>query len=389
MKSVDIPDFGTVDFPDEMSEEQISTVIKKQIMPQVEADTAARKKADRASRGEDPEGDSPNYVSNIARGIGERALQLGGGLMRMAGTTAEDVGDWLERRIPLGTIGSPGTPMTEEQIQQNTVPLTDWGNAAANTQLGYQERTSWQDVKEHPFANVLPFAVEQGLRSIPDMAAVMFAPGAYVASRTGEIAQTRAENDGRDRATVDDLMRAAPAAAVSALLERYGTHSIAGLGDHAALTAMNQLPKAALKAGVKEGGTEFGQEVTEYLGENLGTQKGATVGEALERGLAGAIAGAPFGGGVRGQSRCRADSREPAECCGGRRYSGNRYPACRRPDVGRAADGAVAGCGETVRRALPGPARGARGSDPGGAAHARSHRSSRPGGRRHAAQPAP
>lgn len=300
MKTIDVPGVGAVDFPEEMSDEDIVTAIEKEILPQVEAQAATRKETEHYWSGSDRDGgaDKPGYLSNLVRGAGERVLGLTGGALRTVGQLAEEGGDWLERHVPLGTLDHPFTPMTEEQIQQNTVPLPDWGNKLAGTDLGYEPRTTWQDVKDN-WANVVPFAVEQGVTSIPDAAAAVFAPGAYAAARTGEIAQTRAENDGRESATVDDLMRAAPSAAASALLERFGAHGMMGLGDDA-IRAFSQLPGAMGKAAVKEGATEFGQEVSDYLGETLGTNKGSTVGEALERGLAGAVGGAPFGGGVRG-----------------------------------------------------------------------------------------
>lgn len=300
MKSVDIPGLGTVDFPDEMSDEDIGRTIEREILPSIKAQAEEQQRIDDywSGRSEDGGGGEPGYLSNLVRGAGERALDLVGGGLRTVGTLAEAGGDYLERQFPLGTIGSPGTPMTEEQIQANTVPLPDWARTLSNVDLGYEPRTTFQDVKDN-WANVVPFAFEQGVVSAPDMAGALLNPILYGAARTGEIAQTRAENDGRGSASVDDLIKAAPAAAASALLERFGARGMAGLGDDA-VRSFNQLPGAMGRAAVKEGGTEFAQEISDYTGETLGTRKGFEAGEALERGIAGAVAGAPFGGGVRG-----------------------------------------------------------------------------------------
>lgn len=299
MKSVDIPGLGTVDFPDNMSDEDIGRTIEKEIMPSVRASAEEQKRIDDywSGRG-DGSSDEPGYLGNLGRGIGERALDLGGGLLRAAGTAGEAAHDWLERNVPLGTIGSPGTPMTEEQIQQSQMPFTGWGNNLAGVDLGYRPGVNFEDVKEN-WWKIPEFAFQEGVRSIPDMAGVLLNPILYGAARTGEIAQTRAENDGREAASVDDLIKAAPAAAASALLERFGARGMMGLGDDA-VRSFNQLPGAMGRAAVREGGTEFAQEISDYTGETLGTRKGFEAGEALERGIAGAVAGAPFGGGVRG-----------------------------------------------------------------------------------------
>jgi hypothetical protein len=301
LKTIDVPGVGAVDFPEEMDDDAITRAIEKEILPQVKAEAAERKRIDDywTGRGDGGGDDKPGYLGNLARGAGERALDLVGGGLRTVGTLAEAGGDWLERRIPLGTVGSPGTPMTEEQIQRNTVPLTDWAENLAGTDLGYEPRTTWEDVKESPVRNFIPFAFETGITSAPDAVAALLAPGAYAAARTGEIAQARAENDGRETASVEDLVKAAPSAAASALLERFGAHGMMGMGDDV-VRSFSQLPGAVGRAAAREGSTEFGQEISDYLGEQLGTKRGATVGEGLERGLAGAVGGAPFGGGVRG-----------------------------------------------------------------------------------------
>jgi hypothetical protein len=248
-----------------------------------------------------------SWASNIERGIGERALDIGGGMARALGTGIEAAGDFMEQIIPLGrvTIGENGMPGWEPHTPESIAAQSEVGRTFSETatgledqSLGYKPGTTWEDFKESPISNFIPFAIEQGLVSIPDMyAAITNLPG-YIVARSGEIAQTRAENDKRGEATVGDLLASLPTATVSALLERLGTSKILGLGE-VAVEGLKQLPKAALKAGVTEGLTEAGQEGIEFTGETLGTETGFDPYQAAERMLAGAVGGMGFGATVR------------------------------------------------------------------------------------------
>ena len=75
---------------------------------------------------------------------------------------------------------------------------------------------------------MLPWALEQGLISVPDMAASVYALPAYMAARTGEIGQARSENKGKKDATFQDFIEVLPAVVVTSLLERMGTSKIFG-----------------------------------------------------------------------------------------------------------------------------------------------------------------
>ncbi|CAN7686722.1 hypothetical protein LJR030_003144 [Rhizobium sp. LjRoot30] len=269
---------------------------------------------------QDDAGGFIDAAANIGRGAGERAFDLAGGMLRTAAVSGETVGDFVarsakmaeQRRLELGReypswmrkpseTGEKVLNRSEEDIARES-DLLKWANHTATgleaTDFGYEPGTTWEDFKSSPLRNFVPFAVEQGLVSAPDMAAALANLPGYVAARTGELGQQRAQNNGTDNATVDDLLKALPAATVSAMLERFGARGMFGLNE-VAVQSLKQVPKEALKAGVKEGATEAGQEGVEYLGSNLGTNKGADLGEMGEQMAAGAVAGTGFGAGVR------------------------------------------------------------------------------------------
>lgn len=243
---------------------------------------------------------------NLARGIGSRAINLGAGFARTAATLGQPVVSGVRDamrsagidpvEINIGTSGitvnrladtPSGYSVTEQQALRR-------GEAAT---LGYVPETTWEEVKQRPIQSFIPFALEQGIVSAPDMAAVLINLPAYVAARTGELGQTRAGNDARTDATVGDLVAAAPAAVGSALLERLGTRGILGLDDVA--RSLREVPGAIGAAVLKEGLTEAGQEGIEYTAETLGTQTGFDPMQGADRALAGFVGGAGFGGSVR------------------------------------------------------------------------------------------
>lgn len=237
-------------------------------------------------------------IGNLGLGVAERATQLLGGGLALLGTPVDAVADYLERALPLGTVdvsaaGIKWRPNTEAELQAN--PFSGLSKGA---KFGYTPMTTWEDVKAAPLSSFIPFAFEQGIVSLPDMAAVMTTLPYYIAARTGEIGEQRAANDERAQATVGDFIAAAPAAVASALLERLGTSKILGVDE--AVKAFKEIPKASGKAFVTEAGTEAGQEAVEYLGEQAGTKKGVSFSEGAERALAAAVGGGPFGAGVRG-----------------------------------------------------------------------------------------
>ena len=243
-----------------------------------------------------PPGGAGFDLGNIGRGIGERAGDLGGGLLGAVNAAA----DYLERQVPLGGIDLERGGLYGPEAP----PERNLGHVAArrlrNLDLGYTPGTSWEEVKRSPAAKAIPFALEQGLVSVPDMAAALINLPAYVLARTGELAGARAEADLREEATVGDLVAALPGAAASALLERLGARGILGIGDAFKPRSPRGVAGAATRGSAKEGGTEMGQDGIEHLTTRLGTATGIDGREMADSMMAGGVTGLLFGGGMRG-----------------------------------------------------------------------------------------
>lgn len=244
-------------------------------------------------------------AENIVRGIGERGASLAGGAVRSTFTAIDPVVDYLETRMPLGrfqidTDGVRWVETTQEAIDDPAGGYSGLAESLSDVDLGYEEYTSWDDFKESPLSSFIPYALEQGLISTPDMAAAMLNVPAYVAARTGELGQQRAEADRREDATVKDLIDVLPASIGSAMLERLGAKGILGVGDD--VTRLSQIPGRVGVAAGQEAATEFAQESLESTATTLGTEQGFDLAETLESGLAGAVAGGGYGGIGRGVS---------------------------------------------------------------------------------------
>lgn len=240
-------------------------------------------------------------VENVLRGIGARAVNLTGGFFRTMGTVQTSATDAIIRQVmPDELLANPNVSAFldfKKAVEQQTVNSV--ASPLQKFDLGFTPETTWQDVKDRPLSEILPFAIEQGLVSAPDMAAAVANPAGYFGALLGEMGQNRAENDERPAATIGDFVAVAPAAAVNALLERFATKGIIGI-EEAALTSLKQVPKAVGVAALKEGTTEAFQNSAQYVSETVGTKKGdfnfPTMGELA---LQGAVAGGPFGGAVR------------------------------------------------------------------------------------------
>lgn len=153
---------------------------------------------------------------------------------------------------------------------------------------------TWTDLKAAPTpGKVANFVLEQGVKSAPAMLTAVAALPVLAASQAGNIGQQRAQNNGRDTATLADIVEAAPAAVASAYLDRLGARGIFST------TGRTVAGRIGLAAG-KEAATEYLQSDIEYLGGAAFTQAGVDYATAIDQSLAGAVAGAGMGGSLRG-----------------------------------------------------------------------------------------
>lgn len=243
-------------------------------------------------------GGENSWLGDMARGVGNSAMDVLSGAIRAPSIAGEAIGDAIVEHVtnPLGiTDRSPENIAAPSAVRlQQDAAADQIGDA-----IDYTPRTDWQDVKDAPLQNVAPFVVEQGITSLPHMIGALANLPGYIASRAGNIADNRAENDEREVAGLSDLLAAAPAAAASGVLERIGGRGMLGIGD-VAVDGIKQLPRAVGKAAAKEGVGEAIDEGAEYTAATAGTKKGFDPATAADQMLAGAVGGAGFGGAVRG-----------------------------------------------------------------------------------------
>lgn len=268
------------------------------------------------------------FFGNVIAGTFERAADLGGSFLDAIKT----VGAGLEEAVPLGGFAwDEGDILPSYKSPEELAKLESFiGKGAGvlkNIDLGYQERTNWQDVKDSfkeggalsgsAYADVMAFAAEQGIKSIPDMLAVVSAFPAYIVARSGEIGEQRAKNKGKTDADITDVLEAVPTAVASALLERIGTKGMTSVvQENIGKELMKSGLKNAAKRVAKEGGKAVAKEATteaiqegmiEYVGERYNTDVAMDFSEALDRGFGAAVAGGIFGGVVGGGVATQAE----------------------------------------------------------------------------------
>jgi hypothetical protein len=247
-----------------------------------------------------------DWLTNVAKGVGERGVELVGGTAGTIGRIVEGAGDWLDQNLGKPVWDADGNiswrRQTPEEAKSSQLWLTqkllEVEKGMTDPDFGYDPRTTWKDVKNAPFTNIVPFAIEQGLVSIPDMIAAVKNAPVYVVEQAGEIGGERAKNEGRAEPTFGDIIKALPAATISAWMEKFGTEKLLGVGE-AALTELKQLPAELLKTLATEGATEAAQQAAQYSGEHAFTQKGMDWWELAEQTLQAGLVGAIFGPAVR------------------------------------------------------------------------------------------
>lgn len=269
--------------------------------------------------------EKPDY--NIARGMGERGATLLGNLVQLPEKVGDLLAEGSESFLGGGFAVMPGEPLSDEMpgwrwlgpkeykaMQENpesTFLLNEYGKDLKGADLGYEQHQGWDEGKKKLFdeelswgdrasgiGNIMSWGFETGAVSLPDMVGVLVAAPAYLASRTNEIAEERAQADGREEVTEEDLAVGGLTAAAVSVLERFGAQRLLSFAKEG-----GGIINGVLKGGAVEGLTETQQELIEYLGTQVGTEKGVTFLEGLERTLQGLVGGVSFGapaGGVSG-----------------------------------------------------------------------------------------
>lgn len=260
-------------------------------------------------------------VPNAFKGAIERAGDVGAGALTSVNVAAKAG----EKALGLGGLvwdggvlpSYKGPEEYQAYLQQGGKDiLAESEEGAKGLDAGYVPTHTWEEVKREfseggalsgsAWGEVVGYIGEQGVKSLPDMAAVLLNLPAYIVARSGEIGEARAQNKGKEQADLVDVVEAAPFAVGSALLERLGAKGITEAGAEAfgkeALKAgfANAAKRTAVaggKAGITEAGTEAIQEgMIEYAGERFGTNAKMTLAESLDLAAAGAVAGGGMGG---------------------------------------------------------------------------------------------
>lgn len=166
---------------------------------------------------------------------------------------------------------------------------------AADAGMPIEGETSWEDVKGNWF-KALPFILEQGAQSLPQMGMALANPFGTLlsgAATSGQVARGRAEANDQQDVSGTDVAVGLPVGLASAFLDQFGLGEIIGTTGKTALIRI-------LKAAGAESGTEGMQNTLEYLGSRVGTKKGADALEAFDEALAGMVAGGGLGATFRG-----------------------------------------------------------------------------------------
>lgn len=264
------------------------------------------------------------FFNNAVRGAGERAAELAGNFVDGVAALEADRPDKSMQPIAMGM------PMQQprSQEQRDTVRASEHetANRLRGVDLGYDENRNTLDGAKTRFekGDYLGAAFElwsagneSALTSAPDM--VASASGvllpAYILSRSGEIANENAKNQGKPMADAGDVAQAAPFAVAASMLERIlpkrlarsvgeiSDESAKQISDEAVRHVMKKAASEAGKSALIEGGTEFIQEgVIEYIGTRYGTDVAMDVREAFAQGAEAAILGG-VGGSTMGAAK--------------------------------------------------------------------------------------
>ncbi len=264
-------------------------LIDKSLSPQ-EQDTKIplAYKAMLVGNGEDYENKDIDFA-NIGKGLIER----GNTLVVNTLNGAQSIADYSQDQL-----GTGNTKLFKK--------LANWSKGT----LGYKPIHDENELKEaYKKGGLLDidtiqegflYGAEQLGKSIPDMGAMLTILPLYIFSRTKEMADERAKNDGRKEGNVHDMAKSAPFVVASVYLDRLGLKATTGdilekigkdIIKNGWKNASKEISKEIAKGSVKEATTEFIQEgIVEPTGERIGTKSNKPLID-VERGAFAALAG--------------------------------------------------------------------------------------------------
>ncbi len=264
-------------------------LIDKSLSPQ-EQDTKIplAYKAMLVGNGEDYENKDIDFA-NIGKGLIER----GNTLVVNTLNGAQSIADYSQDQL-----GTGNTKLFKK--------LANWSKGT----LGYKPIHDENELKEaYKKGGLLDidtiqegflYGAEQLGKSIPDMGAMLTILPLYIFSRTKEMADERAKNDGRKEGNVHDMAKSAPFVVASVYLDRLGLKATTGdilekIGKDIIKkgwkNASKEISKEIAKGSVKEATTEFIQEgIVEPTGERVGTKSKKPLID-VERGAFASLAG--------------------------------------------------------------------------------------------------
>lgn len=241
-------------------------------------------------------------IMNAGRGLADRAGTL---LWQMTGGAANTIGDLLPDWLNAGIVwDEKGLRVAkgEEYDQHSIVARLDKAMREPGHQLVAHDAVSTDGIKAAWSAgdsagvakSVAGFAVQQGIWSVPDMAAMLLAGPSYLLGLSTEYTRERAENNNRTKPTLGDAAAGTATAAVVAALEKFGAERVLGSVLRGEKTSLRRY----LEGAIAEAGTEAVQSPAEFAGVRVGTQKQdeITTGNLAEQAGFGALGG--LGGGV-------------------------------------------------------------------------------------------
>ena len=242
-----------------------------------------------------------SFLGRVARGIAARSAQLTGNFADVLDETnpflddpnqplVDDLTKWAEEQQRLNQ--ERGAPNAEDAIEKFENLWGGDGGAVVDNLI-----------------SLIGDGAETFLTSLPDMLLVSnpVSLGPYIATRTNELANERAKNDGREEADAQDFSISVAPATASALLEKFAFEKVLGAGTDAIKSFLSprsiyERAKRLVIAGGVEGGQEAAQTGIESAATDVGTEKGfdaaATAREAAGSAILGTSAGVAGGGTV-------------------------------------------------------------------------------------------